>query len=303
MKKAMKTIMMLFVASTFILASCGDDTNVADVQLTLIPSATGSNFFIGDTLSVTINAKGNSDNNLKTLTVTKAITGKPTVTYMNVDLKNKTDYIGYLKDTLTSDEEGTITYSVTLTGEKGTAQTTTYVIKVSKEDFILDTDGAPIQMFGHNYDGPRFCELTSFLTYSIDTADNYDKLTNKIDLVTYYGSTNKFTLSSPDDAVMQGLYSGLSPFWTSGKARVTGLVKVGNNVTTYNNILAAGSDRLLVPFAEGKTYGKTVTNVAVNDIILFKTKEGKLGLIKITGLTGSTSADAKVEFECLVQKP
>ena len=298
MKKAMKTIMMLFVASSFILTSCSSE-DVADVTLTTIPASTGTAFFVGDTMSVTINAKGNADNKLKSLTITKAVTGKATITYYTKTL-SVTDYIFDLKDTLDIQDTGTVTYNITLTGEKGTAQTKTITITVSEVGFINETNGSPIQMFGHTYDGPRFCQLSTFETWSIDTVDNYEKLRNRIDVVSYFGNSNKFTLSSPDDAVMQGLYSGLSTFWTSGKARVTGLVRV-NGLVNYNTILAPGDDRLLVQFAAGKTYGKTITNIQANDLILFKTAGGQLGLIKVTSVTGTTSADAQVQFEALVQ--
>jgi hypothetical protein len=300
MKKAMKTIMMLFVASSFILTSCSSE-DVADVTLTTIPASTGTTFFVGDTMSVTINAKGNADNKLKSLTITKAVTGKATITYYTKDL-SVTDYIFELKDTLDIQDTGAVTYNITLTGEKGTAQTKTITISVSKVGFIDETNGSPVQMFGHTYDGPRFCQLTTFETYSVaQVADApYTTLTNNVDLVSYFGSSNKFTLSSPDDAVMQSLYSGLSGFWTSGKARVTGLVRV-NGLANFATIAAPGDDRLLVLFAAGKTYGKTITNVQANDLILFKTAGGRLGLIKITSVSGTTSSDAQVQFETLVQ--
>lgn len=298
MKKAMRTIMMLFVASSFALTSCTSE-DVADVTLTTIPASTGTTFFVGDTMSVTINAKGNADNKLKSLTITKAVTGKATITYYTKDL-SVTDYIFELKDTLDIQDTGAVTYNITLTGEKGTAQTKAITINVSKVGFINETNGTPVQMFSHNYDGPRFCQLTTFETWSIDTVDNYEKLKNKIDLVSYYGTSNKFTLSSPDDAVMQSLYSGLSGFWTSGKARVTGLVRV-NGLTTFGAITSVGDDRLLVQFAAGKTYGKTVTNVAVNDLILYKTAGNKLGLIKVTSVNTATSGAEEVQFEAISQ--
>ena len=63
MKKAMKTIMMLFVASSFILASCGTDTDVADVELTVVQGST--TYFVGDTLKVTVNGKVSTGNFVK----------------------------------------------------------------------------------------------------------------------------------------------------------------------------------------------------------------------------------------------
>ncbi len=298
MKKAMKTIMMLFVASSFILASCGTDTDVADVELTVVQGST--TYFVGDTLKVTINGKGNADNKLKNITITKAITTQPTVTWENKSISG-TDLVYTLMDTLSIQDKGTITYTITLTGEKGTAQTKTYTVTVSEKGFINVTQN-PVQLFGHTYDGPRFCQLTTFETYGLDqaTADTNAVLRNNVDVVSYFGNSNLFTLSSPDDAVMQGLYNGLSSFWTSGLARVTGLVKVNGQIE-YATVEAPGDDSVLVPFAAGKTFGKTVTQLKANDLVLFKTKEGKLGLIKVVSVTGSTSADAQIQFDALAQ--
>jgi hypothetical protein len=60
MKKAIKTIMMLFVASTFVLTSCTDDTDVKDVELTMIPAATSGTYFVSDTLINAVVATGST---------------------------------------------------------------------------------------------------------------------------------------------------------------------------------------------------------------------------------------------------
>lgn len=300
MKKTIKSIVMLFAASVFILASCSTDKEIADVELTVINPTTTS-YFVGEILKVKVTGKGNEDNKLKTLKVTKAVTGSATVTLDDIKASG-TDLVYDLVDTLKTADKGTVTYTFVLTGEEGTAQTKTLTITVAEEGFIEET-GTAIQMFGHLNDGPRFCNLATFATYSLDVAtqDSNKILKENVDLVSYYGTSNKFTLSSPDDAVMQGLYTGLSSFWTSGAARKTGLVKITGSAV-FSQVAAPGTDRLLVPLASGKTYGQTTTNVVANDLILFKTQEGKLGLISIKSVTGSSASDAQVQFDGLVQK-
>ena len=69
MKKVIKTMMMLFVASTFALTSCTNETEeVENVEITMSPAATSGTHFVGDTLKLTVSCKGNADNKLKTLT-------------------------------------------------------------------------------------------------------------------------------------------------------------------------------------------------------------------------------------------
>jgi hypothetical protein len=100
---------------------------------------------------------------------------------------------------------------------------------------------------------------------------------------------------------MHTQYSGLSSFWTSAdNSRITGLTKVPG--VNYATIEASGSDKDLLLLADGKTFGKAINQLALNDIILFKTKEGKLGLLKITEITGSSNSTAVMSFDGLVQK-
>jgi hypothetical protein len=304
MKKAIKTIMMLFVASTFVLTSCTEDTDVKDVELTMIPVTTSGTYFVTDILKITLNAQGNADNSLKSIKISKAIAGQSGVITIFENTKlSGTDFIYNLVDTFESGEAGVNTYTFTLTGEKGTVQTKTFTATVRAIGLIESTQ-TPVSLFGQGAgaETQQFIALGSFVTYTLGeaTATSNTALKSTIDLAFYYGATNKFSLSSLDDAVMHTVYTGLSTFWTSAdNSRITGLTKVTGN---YASIEASGSDKDLLLLADGKTFGKAINQLAVNDLILFKTKEGKLGLLKITATTGATNSEAVLSFDGLVQK-
>jgi hypothetical protein len=306
MKKVIKTIMMLFVASTFVLTSCGDDTDVKDVELTMIPAAVSGTHFVTDTLNITVNGKGNSDNKLKSIKITKAISGQSGIITVYEDTKlSGTDLVYNLRDTFQPGEAGVNTYTITLTGEKGTAQTKTYTATV-RAIGLIDATQTPVSLFGQGAgaETQQFVALNSFSTYTIGeaTANSNAELKNSIDLAFYYGATNRFSLASLDDAVMHTVYTGLSTFWTSAdNSRITGLYKATGQVN-YATMEASGSDKDLLLFAEGKTFSKAINNLAVNDLILFKTKEGKFGLLKVTETTGATNSTAVLSFDGLVQK-
>jgi hypothetical protein len=305
MKKVIKTIMMLFVASAFVLTSCSDE-EVKDVELTMIPAAVSGTHFVSDTLTIRLNATGNDDNKLKSIKITKAIAGQPGVITMYENTKlSGTAFIYELKDTFESGEVGVNTITITLTGEKGTAQTKTYTATVRAIGLIESTQ-TPVSLFGQaaGAETQQFVALNSFSTYTIGdaTANSNAQLKNSIDLAFYYGASNKFSLASLDDAVMHTVYTGLSTFWTSAdNSRITGLYKATGQVN-YATMEASGSDKDLLLFAEGKTFSKAINNLAVNDLILFKTKEGKFGLLKVTETTGATNSTAVLSFDGLVQK-
>lgn len=289
MKKVMRTMVMLFAASALVLASCGDDTDVKDVELTLIPSATSGTHFVGDVLSITVNAKGNSDNKLKTLTIVKSITGSAPVTvYTNKSLSG-TDFIYAYKDTLDITDTGTVTYTFTLTGDKGSNGVKTYLASVRVVG-LIDNIETVIALKGqlNTTDPLHFMKLTPpFTPYSTTITLPEFKT---CDLAFYFGSSNRFTISSPSDNVMQNLYSGLASYWSS--AKVTGFYKAGANDLNYNAIVSVGTDVPIVNYAQGKTFANTVTNLTIGDVILFKTAEGKLGLIQVKAINPTQNAAA-----------
>ncbi len=297
--------MMLFVASAFVLTSCSDE-EVKDVELTMIPAAVSGTHFVSDTLTIRLNATGNDDNKLKSIKITKAITGQPGVITMYENTKlSGTAFIYELKDTFESGEVGVNTITITLTGEKGTAQTKTYTATVRAIGLVESTQ-TPVSLFGQaaGAETQQFVALSSFSTFTIGeaTANSNTALKNSIDLAFYYGASNKFSLASLDDAVMHTVYTGLSTFWTSAdNSRITGLYKATGQVN-YATMEASGSDKDLLLFADGKTFSKAINNIAVNDLILFKTKEGKFGLLKVTETTGATNSTAVMSFDGLVQK-
>jgi hypothetical protein len=309
MKKVIKTIMMLFVASTFVLTSCTDDEDVKDVELTMIPATASGSHFVSDTLSIRLNATGNDDNKLKSIKITKAIAGTAGVItiYENTKLSG-TAFIYDLKDTFQNNEVGVNTYTITLTGEKGNAQTKTYTATV-RAIGLIESTGSPVSLFGQTTgaESQQFISLTSFTTFTVSQAiaTNNEALKNSIDLAYYYGTTNNHSISSLDDAVMHDRYTGpgIGSFWSSAdNKRITGLYKVPAGAIAYNVIEASGSDKDLLIYAEGKTYSKTITKLATGDLILFKTNEGKIGLLKVSSATGDLASNAVFSFDGLVQK-
>jgi hypothetical protein len=289
MKKVIKTMMMLFVASTFALTSCTDETEeVKNVEITMTPAATSGTHFVGDTLKLTVSCKGNADNKLKTLTITRTKVGENPVTLETKTLSG-TDYIYNLTAALDAGLTGTVTYSFKLEGEKGTAQTANYVATIVNPN-PLSASTTVIQLFGHTSGAECFMKATpDFKQYSLSdaTANSNENLKNNIDLVFFFGSTNRYTLCSQTNTTMQTqVWSGLSTFWSSGNARETGLVKVTGQIN-YGDVAAMDDDRALVTFAQGKTFGTIVNNLAKDDVLLFKTKEGKLGLLKVEGVSDS----------------
>lgn len=299
MKKVIKTMMMMLVASAFVLTSCKDSEDPENVVLTINPSKTSGIHFVYDTLNIVINGKGNSDNKLKTLTITKAPEGKPTVTVANEKLSG-TDKIYNLKDTFELSEVGKITYTIKLEGEEGTAQTITYVATVMATD--------PIEAYPTNLSvrGQTQTQDDHFIGVSgaptlFGTDLTKEEWETEVDIAYYYGTTNKHTICSPKNNTMQtSIYSGLSSFFAN--SRGTQFYKLAaTDAGLYATLENEDDDRKLITFAEGKTFTDAITNLVNGDVILTKNQDGALGLLKVYSLTGTAASEAEMQFRVIYQ--
>jgi hypothetical protein len=140
-----------------------------------------------------------------------------------------------------------------------------------------------------------FFSSTEGITYTVGQTHPSPANQAKIDFLYFYGATNKNTMASPDDADANTITDLKLNLWTN------------KNQTRFNetNITPAQFDAI------GTTYQFPTFNFSsqttkmnmleVNDIFLFKTKNNKLGLVKITYLSKPNKGD-KSRATIIVQK-
>jgi len=315
MKKTIKTMMYFMVASSLILTSCGDDEDVKDAEMTLtyqgaaaiggVPSVSGITF-VGDSVKLMITGKGNSDNNLKNITVTKAVVGKSTETLYNKDLSG-TDLVYNFADLTDTEDTAGVTYTFTLTSKEGNAQVKTYVTEAYIAE-VTDDLATPLDLMGQTNptDPLNFMKLTpSFTPYSITNVTKQEYAV--CDMAFFYGSSNKATFGSTDDADVLGLYNfdgkETNPDWTD-VARTTGFYKIPAGTVDYDAIVADGSDKALYNLASGKSFASKANMLIPGDLVLFQTQDGKLGIIEVQALnppTGTAASNAVITLVVLAQ--
>jgi hypothetical protein len=298
MKKLVKSVLMLSIASLAILSSCkkdDDNADVTDVKVD-INGPTG-NVTLGSTVTLQITATGNADNKVKSISVTRSMTGTNEKTILSKSLSG-TSAVETVVDT--PDASGNYIYTVAITGEKGSPATKTFSVKVLPPpgELYVETDK---KLYGHNNGAgtnPNFMSLhgPNFTTYSTNT---FAANKSSIDLAFYYGTNNKASISSPSDAVMQGLFTGLN--WDGVNA--TGLSKTTKTVAEFDAIAASNSDAVITELASNVTaWDKTATLLSSGSVYLFKTHDNKLGLLKIVSITGSSKDDAVIQFAIAAQE-
>lgn len=302
MKKLVKSVLMLSIASLAILSSCKkEDSNAevtdAKVEVTVSPAIPVE----GGVVTLTVTCTGNTDNNLKSISVTRTggvVSTSKTVLSTSLTGTSSTKII---VDTLTS---GTYIYTVAVAGEKGSPATKTVTVTTRSLPKAIDVTNAT-PLFGQTNGGgtnANFMQLTfPHATWSTDSA-SFSQNKSKMDLAFFFGATNKATLTSPTDATMQGLYTGSGISWTG--VNTTMLYKTTMTAAAFDAVVTSNSDSLMTAMAAGvTTWGSSVNLLTQGTVLLFKTASNKVGLIKVDNLTGTQANDAEINLIIASQKP
>lgn len=278
MKKLVRSILMLSVASLAILSSCSkEDSNddVTDVKVTIVPSV--ANPYEGDSITITVTATGNVDNKLKSISV-KRNDGK---VLLSKSLSG-TSATETIKDVV---ESGTYTYTAAVEGEKGSPATATTTVTTRQPAGPLNVSNA-IPLFGQaNGGGSNSNFLQASHPFADFSTSTFAANKANVDICFFYGETNKATLTSPSDAVMQGQYSGLN--WTG--ANTTSIYKTTLTAAQFDVIAASNSDAEITALASTVTTWTTSANqLQAGSVILYKRAgDSKVGLIKVVSLVSS----------------
>ncbi len=280
MKKLVRSILMLSVASLAILSSCSkEDSNdeVTNVKVTIVPSV--ANPYEGDSITITVTATGNVDNKLKSISVTRN-DGK---VLLSKSLSG-TSATETITDVV---ESGTYTYTAAVTGEKGsgTPATATTTVTTRQPAGPLNVSNAT-PLFGQaNGAGTNSNFIQASDPFADFSTSTFAANKANVDICFFYGETNKATLTSPSDAVMQGLYSGLN--WTG--ANTTSLYKTALTAAQFDAIADSESDEEITALASTVTTWTTSTNqLQAGSVILYKRAgDSKVGLIKVVSLVSS----------------
>jgi hypothetical protein len=306
MKKVIKMMMMMLVASTFVLTSCKDDDgttdSTTDVKLTLNPAASSGTHFVGDTIKITLNGLGNSDNKLKSLTITKAPEGKPTEELVK-DKLSGTDKIYNFEYVTTLADTGKITFTFKLEGDKNT-ETKTYLATIEKTGAWDEMTS--VELFDvRTSSSDIFARLSNpYTRFAVDVT--LDQWKEQVDVAYFDGTTNKRTITSPSNVDdLKQLLGGLEAggYYAAGVPRTTGFYKVSaaeRSIYTEVKTDPNGDDRKLIAFASGKSYASKVSLLDPGDVILYKTKDGVLGLISVGNVSGAAS-DSRIVFNLIAQ--
>lgn len=133
------------------------------------------------------------------------------------------------------------------------------------------------------------------VVYNISQTQSIPANQAKIDFLYFYGTTNKNTIASPDDADANSIEPLKLNIWTNRNQ--TRFNPIDLTVAQFNEI----GENYRFPAFNYSTQATKMGNLKVNDIFMFKTEKGKFGLVMITQLSTPTRGDT-AKATIIVQK-
>ncbi|MES2558925.1 MAG: hypothetical protein V4590_04255 [Bacteroidota bacterium] len=302
MKKLVKSVLMLSIASLAILSSCkkeDDNGDVTNVSVTITASPSDALVQTGTVLTLTIECTGNTDNKLKKITVTST-QGSAALLSKTLSTNSSTEIV---RDTLLLPNT-TYSYTVTVEGEKGTPATKTYTVKTRAPYGLTTRTANAIELLGQTQgsDASSFIALSNPITpFSFN---EFDANKGRIDLGFFYGTNSgyKLTLSVPQDTFLRNrVFSSLNFAGT----KTVKLAKTTLTAAQFDVIAAAINDSAIVNYEGANPQAGwnlwRVDNLKAGDVLAFVNGAGKMGFVKVTTAFGTEAGDAKVELEVVAQ--
>ncbi len=286
MKKLFLSFLAIATASTLLLTGC-QDPEPTDVKPT-ISFETGADYISADAtveagstfmLGINADANDNSGANLTKLTMVRhfvSINAEQTITW-DTTINVATYSIDF--QVTAYNEEGTDSFIFTITDAEGetaevsldiTTEITYGPLNVFEDITLGDKDNAI---------GSSFASLDGTVYTLAEAKENSDK----IDIVYYYGATNKATICAPSDPTAAEVYNNPDVGVASWATRnATKFIETTVTADEFDAI-PADNDTQVIEIATGADQS-LVTNLDHDGapvVLGFETATGKKGLIKV----------------------
>lgn len=289
MKKISLGLIGLLLAITGFFSSCSKDTTTVDA-LVSIKSSTDTTVSPNATFIISWDAR-KGDSKMKKVTITKndaALTGW---NGKEIPSASSEQYIDYA--TLTADPNaGVYNYKVLILDSDDAilgSATVKITVKAAGE---INTYSAILMGGQLNANLGSFLATTTGTVYQLADAKTH---ASAVDILYFYGTTKAATLASPDDADAATV-SDLD----LGNFSKLNATRFGTS-TLSSSDFAAITDDTDIANISGLSATKA-NNLSANTVLSFKTEAGKIGLILVKEITGTTGADRAIKIDVKVQK-
>lgn len=300
MRKISFIALFAAVIGMTMMSSCKKDESHTAPTITLNPSATSTelDFAAGDSV-VSFSARIQAEGEIETFTIDETVTdlngGTTTSAYdaaTTGTFSGETDKTYDFNKTFTPADftnASKYEYEFSVTDKDGQSYSITYTVTQSTgtQAGSIDEHTAVI-MGAQSSSNGSYYDVSANAVYTQTQADANQAA---IDFVHYYGSTNASTICAPSDPTVGGGSGNLTMCanWTTKNATLFGKVSGVNwaDVTDDTEIVAHESDAT----------STIVNQLAVGDIVEFKTADGKYGMFKVVSVDASSSESITIDVK------
>ncbi len=299
----MKKINFLFAAfallSMSFLSSCTEEDEPTPPSI-IVSVDSEASYEPGTTVRYTLNISSNEE--LVSFSVNESTQSNPMALIENItpidaiddvemlEFKNglytvTMDYVYAIPTTVAPGTSIDITFTVV---DDVTEGTNTQTFDVAAAGGAINTYTAVLIGANANPTEGSFYASATNTVYSVaDAASN----AAAIDLVYFYGATNLASIASPDDSDVPAVFPSVSGWSTRNATRFA------TSSISVDDFNAIDTDEVLLQEAANIGTATKANDLAVNDIIVFETAGGKVGMAMVSALTEGNTGSITLEIK------
>jgi len=280
MKLSIYSFALIMFAATLFSSCTKDDTVETNPTITF---KTGSDYTssavtteVGNSIKIGVIAlpSTTSNKNLTNFKLTGTSNNTPQViidSTFNED-SFQADY------TITFTSAGEVNMIAEITDKEGKKSNISFIVTITDASELVNKfSDITLGSFNENDFGSFYSTSTNAVFFSAQAIENQAK----IDFEFYLGTSNGSTIASPADANANNVFTILQdPTWTTKNN--TKFTAATINATDFDAI-ADGAKYIFPEFTGDAT---SMVNLESNNVIYFKTEQGKTGYIKINNVNG-----------------
>lgn len=298
------TILALFaIAASVFMVSCkggDDDDTTAKPKPTITWKTTAgftfqnANVEAGKTIDFGVLATSASGQKITKLSVSVSVNGSPAGVLWDSTLSSTSiskDWTGVNVGTLAGAK---MLVTATVTQNDGESSSVSFTITVTPSAGGTSITTRPNKEMG-GQSNSDFGSFFDFEEQQVNKLNVANTAPQDVDFIYYYGTTNKATFSSADDAQVTQVFASVSSWSVKNASRFR---KSTMTVAQFDALSDGQPATEIVNQATTGTFGTKVTDLKVGDVIVFLTAgAADYGLMKVTALNVGAAGTIKFDFK------
>lgn len=297
------TILALFaIAASVFMVSCsgGDDDTTTKPKPTITWKTNAGYTFqnvsvsADSTIDFGVLATSASGEKISKLAVTVSVNGGPAGVLWDTTLSSTSISKDWMDVGVGSLAGAKMQITAVVTQADGETSSVSFVVTVTPSSGGSTISVRPNIEMGAQ-DNSLLGSFFDFELQEVNKLNVANSAPQNVDFIYYYGNTNKATFSAADDAQITQIFSSVSSWSVKNPSRFR---KSSMTVAQFDALTQGQPATEINNQATTGTFGTKVTDLKVNDIIVFQTAGANdFGLMKVTELTAGTNNKIKFDLK------